>query len=97
MLDTLLPDLPFARGDKVALLVSGLGATPLMEQYILYGEVADYLREAGVEIGFSRVGNLFTSLEMMGVTVTLTRLDERLSRALHHPCRSIGITVGDAS
>jgi phosphoenolpyruvate---glycerone phosphotransferase subunit DhaK len=97
MLDTLLPDLPFARGDKVALLISGLGATPLMEQYILYGEVADYLREAGIEIGFSRVGNLFTSLEMMGVTVTLTRLDERLSRALHHPCRSIGITVGDAS
>jgi dihydroxyacetone kinase-like protein len=97
MLDRLLPDLPFARGDKVALLLSGLGATPLMEQYILYGEVADYLREAGIEIGFSRVGNLFTSLEMMGVTVTLTRLDAELAAGLAHPCQSIGITVGDAS
>jgi len=97
MLDTLLPDLPFARGDQVSLLVSGLGATPLMEQYILYGEAAAYLREAGIEIGFSRVGNLFTSLEMMGVTITLTRLDAGLADALAHPCKSIGITVGDAA
>jgi dihydroxyacetone kinase-like protein len=97
MLDRLLPDLPFARGDKVALLLSGLGATPLMEQYILYAEVADYLREAGIEIEFSRVGNLFTSLEMMGVTVTLTKLDAGLSASLAYPCQSIGITVGNAS
>ncbi|RFU49037.1 dihydroxyacetone kinase subunit DhaK [Paraburkholderia sp. DHOC27] len=97
MLDKLLTDLPFTRGDKVALLLSGLGATPLMEQYILYGEVAGYLHEAGIEIGFSRVGNLFTSLEMMGVTVTLTKLDSELAACLAHPCQSIGITVGEAS
>jgi phosphoenolpyruvate---glycerone phosphotransferase subunit DhaK len=97
MLDKLVADLPFARGDRVSLLVSGLGATPLMEQYILYAEVADYLREAGIEIAFSRVGNLFTSLEMMGVTLTLTRLDAELSACLAYPCHSIGITVGEAS
>lgn len=97
MLDKVVSDLPFARGDKVALLVSGLGATPLMEQYILYGEVADYLREAGIEIGFARVGNLFTSLEMMGVTVTLTRLDDELAACLAYPCHSIGVSVGGAS
>jgi dihydroxyacetone kinase-like protein len=68
-----------------------------MEQYILYAEVADYLRESGIEIQFSRVGNLFTSLEMMGVTVTLTKLDTKLSACLAYPCQSIGITVGDAS
>jgi len=50
MLDKLLPDLPFARGDKVSVLLSGLGATPLMEQYVLYAEVADCLREAGIEL-----------------------------------------------
>jgi dihydroxyacetone kinase len=97
MLDKLVADLPFARGDKVALLVSGLGATPLMEQYILYGEVADYLRDAGIEVTFSRVGNLFTSLEMMGVTVTLTRLDDQLAASLAYPCRSIGISVEGAA
>jgi dihydroxyacetone kinase len=96
MLDKLLPDLPFARGDKVSVLLSGLGATPLMEQYILYGEVADYLREAGIDIQFSFVGNLFTSLEMMGVTLTLTKLDDELSACLAHPCQSIGLNVGDA-
>jgi dihydroxyacetone kinase-like protein len=96
MLDKLLPDLPFARGDKVSVLLSGLGATPLMEQYVLYAEVADCLREAGIDIEFSFVGNLFTSLEMMGVTLTLTKLDAELSASLAHPCRSIGLTVGGA-
>lgn len=96
ILDKLLPDLPIVRGDKVSVLLSGLGATPLMEQYILYGEVVDYLSEAGVEVEFSFVGNLFTSLEMMGVTLTLTKLDDELSRCLAHPCQSIGLKVGDA-
>ncbi|WP_420991956.1 dihydroxyacetone kinase subunit DhaK [Cupriavidus sp. 30B13] len=95
MLDQLLADLPVARGDRVAVLLSGLGATPLMEQYILYGEVAGYLREAGIDVECSFVGNLFTSLEMMGVTLTLTRLDAELGACLAHPCRSIGLTVGD--
>ncbi len=96
MLDKLLPDLPFARGDQVSVLVSGLGATPLMEQYILYAEVADILRDAGIDITFSRVGNLFTSLEMMGVTLTLTKLDSAMRADLALPCESIGLTVGDA-
>ena len=47
MLDTVLPDLPFASGDRVAVLVSGLGATPVMEQYVLYGRVAAVLTYAG--------------------------------------------------
>jgi dihydroxyacetone kinase len=67
-----------------------------MEQYVLYAEVADCLREAGIDIEFSFVGNLFTSLEMMGVTLTLTKLDAELSACLAHPCRSIGLTVGEA-
>jgi len=75
MLDTLLPDLPFAPGDRVAVLLSGLGATPLMEQYILYGEVARRLQERGIQVAFRLVGNLFTSLEMMGITLTLMQLD----------------------
>ncbi|WP_458070349.1 dihydroxyacetone kinase subunit DhaK [Rhodanobacter sp. BL-MT-08] len=94
MLDIVLPDFPIARGDEVAVLISGLGATPVMEQYILYAEVADQLAAAGVKIGFRFVGNLFTSLEMMGVTLTITRLDDELRELLAHPCSSIGLTVG---
>jgi dihydroxyacetone kinase len=95
MVDALLPDLPFVRGDKVSILLSGLGATPLMEQYILYADVADYLNEAGIKASYSFVGNLFTSLEMMGVTLTLTRLDPELDVCLAYPCSSIGLTVGE--
>jgi len=98
MLDTLLPDLPIVRGDRVALLLSGLGATPLMEQYILYGEVARRLHEGGITVAFNLVGNLFTSLEMMGVTLTLMRLDDELLECLEAPCRSVGLSVaGSAS
>ncbi|MBP6653945.1 MAG: dihydroxyacetone kinase subunit DhaK, partial [Propionivibrio sp.] len=68
MLKVILPDLPFVKNDRVALLVSGLGATPIMELYILYGEIAKRLEAQGITVVFNKVGNLFTSLEMMGVT-----------------------------
>lgn len=97
MLDTVLKDLPFSRGDKVSVLISGLGATPLMEQYILYADVAALLHEAGIDVRFSFVGNLFTSLEMMGVTLTVTKLDDELAECLAYPCSSIGLKVGATS
>ena len=93
MLDTVLPDLPFGRGDDVAVLVSGLGATPVMELYILYGHVAEILAERGIAVRHRFVGNYFTSLEMMGASLTLTRLDGELERLLGAPARSIGLTV----
>ena len=97
MMETILADLPFARGDDVAVLVSGLGATPVMELYILYAHVAEILAEAGIRVRHRFVGNYFTSLEMMGASVTLTRLDAELDRLLGAKARSIGLTVtGDA-
>ncbi len=97
MLNVVLPDLPFVGGDRVAVLVSGLGATPMMEQYILYGEIVKRLQAQGITVAFNRVGNLFTSLEMMGVTLTVMKLDEELEICLTYPCQSMGLTVaGDA-
>lgn len=93
MLAAVLPDLPFASGDRVAVLVSGLGATPLMEQYILYAELAQRLQARGITIAFKQVGNLFTSLEMMGVTLTVMKLDDELETCLQQPCQSVGLTV----
>lgn len=93
MLSVVLPDLPILEGDRVAVLLSGLGATPQMEQYILYGEIARRLRARGISIAFNLVGNLFTSLEMMGVTLTLMKLDDELEACLKAPCQSVGITV----
>ena len=98
MLKVVLPDLPFGKGDRVALLVSGLGATPIMELYILYGELAKRLEAQGITIVFNKVGNLFTSLEMMGVTLTMMKVDDELEACLKAPCDCVGINVaGNAS
>ncbi len=93
MVDTVLPDLPFQAGDEVAVLLSGLGATPIMELYILYARIAELLGDRKIGIGCNFVGNLFTSLEMMGVTLTIMKLDSELKSCLTYPCRSLGITV----
>ncbi len=93
MLETVLPDLPFESGAKVALLISGLGATPIGELYILYGRLAEVLQAKGIQVRSKFVGNYFTSLEMMGVTLTLMNLDDELEACLAYPCHSLGLTV----
>ncbi len=93
MVNRITADLPFGRGDDVAVLVSGLGATPLMELYLLYGHVDELLRARGITPRHRFVGNYFTSLDMMGVSVTLTRLDAELDRLIAAPARSLGLTV----
>lgn len=93
MLGYVLPDLPFAAGDDLAVLVSGLGATPVMELYILYDRIAEVVGEKGMRIAHCFVGNYFTSLEMMGVTLTVMKLDAELDRLIGAPARSIGLSV----
>ena len=92
MLDIVLPDLPFEKGDEVCVLLSGLGATPLMEQYIVYNRVEDLLSEKGISVYRSYVGNYFTSLEMMGVTLMVMRLDHEMKELLDMECESMGLT-----
>lgn len=73
MVDIVLPDYPFKTGDEVVVLVSGLGATPVMELYVLYNEIEKIMVEKGIKIYKSYVGNYFTSLEMMGATLTVMK------------------------
>ena len=92
MCDVILPDLPFASGDEVVVLVSGLGSTPLLEQYIFYGEVEKILTEKGIKVHQALVGNYFTSLEMAGITLTLMKLDDELKECFDLECNSVGLT-----
>lgn len=92
MVDTILPDLPFVRGDEVVVLLSGLGATPVMELYILFARVAELLSDAGLTIYKPYVGNYFTSLEMMGATLTLMKLDDELKSMIGMDAESMGLT-----
>lgn len=91
MLDLILPDLPFVSGDEVVVLLSGLGATPVMEQYIVYDRVEEVLEEKGIKVYRSYVGNYFTSLEMMGVTLTVMKLDDELKECIDMPVNSAGL------
>lgn len=91
MMDIVLPDLPFSSGDEVAVLVSGLGATPVMELYIIYNEYEKILAKKQISIYRSYVGNYFTSLEMMGVTLTVMKLDGELKSLLDAPADSVGL------
>ncbi len=90
-LDTVLPDLPFEKGNEVVVLVSGLGATPVMELYIFFHKVADLLAEKGISIYRSYVGDYFTSLEMMGVTLTIMNVDEELKELIDLDADSMGL------
>lgn len=92
MTDLVAGDKPFVKGDEVAVLVSGLGATPVMEQYIFYHEVESILREKGILVYRSYVGNYFTSLEMNGVTLTIMKLDDELKTCLDEEVETMGIT-----
>jgi dihydroxyacetone kinase-like protein len=92
MMDRILADQDFD-GEDVAVLISGLGATPVMELYILYSHVDEILRARGITPRHRFVGNYFTSLEMMGASITVTRLDAELDRLIGAPAHSLGLTV----
>ncbi len=91
MCNIILPDLPFIENDEVVVLISGLGATPCMEQYIVFNEVEKILSEKGIKIHISYVGNYFTSLEMSGITVTVMKLDEELKECMNFEADSMGL------
>jgi len=91
MCDVIIPDLPFTSGDEVVVLISGLGSTPVMELYILYNDVQRILKEKGIKIHVSYVGNYFTSLEMAGATLTLMKLDDELKTCIDYECDSTGM------
>ena len=79
LLDTILADIDCS-SKEVILLVNGMGATPLMELYIINNFVQDYLKEKGVKIYDTQVGNYMTSIEMAGFSLTLLRLDDEMKR-----------------
>lgn len=78
IIDAILADLELRPGDRVLALVSGLGATPHQELFIVFRRLHDLLAAAGIQVARQLVGNYVTSLDMAGCTVTLMRLDPDL-------------------
>lgn len=85
MLDLLLPELPLSSGDRVAVLVNSLGATPHEELFIVYRRVAQVLAARGVRPAMPLIGRYATSMEMTGLSLTLMPLDDELHSLLSAP------------
>lgn len=92
LVDPIVADLS-ARGPAIVLL-SGLGGTPLIEQYLMYGEIAPLLEEAGIDVQRSLVGNYITSLDMAGVSLTVVAADDELLRLWDAPVVTPGLRWG---
>ena len=90
MVEALLKDLPFARGDEIALVINNFGATTMMEMLIVNRRVRQILAEAGISVYRTHMGSWLTVQEMAGFSITFMRLDEELKRYLDMPCDSFG-------
>ena len=63
-------------GERYALLINGMGATPLMEQYVFANDVASILGDAGLDVAFKKLGNYMTSIDMAGLSLTLMKIED---------------------
>ena len=94
LLEPVLEDLPFRRGDSVIAFVNGLGGSPLIELYLMYNEVNRILTASGVGVARSLVGPYITSLDMAGCSLTLLRLDDELTALWDAPVNTTGLRWG---
>jgi phosphoenolpyruvate---glycerone phosphotransferase subunit DhaK len=94
LVQPILQDLPFSSGDAVLAFVNGMGGTPLIELYVMFGEVARVLGAHGITIERSLVGSYITSLEMAGCSITLLRLDDELVQLWDAPVSTPALRWG---
>ncbi|HJW75155.1 MAG TPA: dihydroxyacetone kinase subunit DhaK, partial [Thermoleophilia bacterium] len=86
--------LPFREDDEVLAFVNGMGGTPLMELYVVYGELHRLLESRGIRIARNMVGSYMTALDMAGCSITLLRLDEELASLWDAPVRTPALRWG---
>ncbi len=92
LVESIVSDLPFNEGDEVAVMVNGLGATPMMELYILNKSVAELCEQKGIKVYRTYVGEYMTALEMTGASVTFLKLDDELKALLDAPADTPAFT-----
>lgn len=85
MVRKITADMPLQSGDEVSVMINGLGATPLEEQFIVYGKIHALLQEMGVSVVMPHIGEFATSMEMAGMSATIIKLDAQLKELLRAP------------
>lgn len=91
MTEAILTDFDFDENRKLAVMISGLGSTMLMEQYVICGEVLAILKEQGHQVERVYVGNFVTSLDMGGLSLTIVDLDEEITQLLEADGQAAGL------
>ena len=94
MMEAVVDDLPFKKGDEVLAFVNGMGGTPLLELYIVYHEVVEFLAAKGITIARNLVGNYITSLDMQGCSITLMKMDDELKKMWDYPVHTPALRWG---
>ena len=91
LIDKLDDEMHLSSDKKYACLVNGMGATPLMEQYIFANDVYNKLENFNIKPVFTKVGNYMTSIDMAGISLTLFEIkDDKWLEALNEPVETIG-------
>jgi dihydroxyacetone kinase-like protein len=94
MVDAVVSDLPFKRGDRLIAMVNGMGGSPLMELYLVYNELHKICNGKGLIIARRLVGNFITSLEMAGCSITLMKADDELLQLWDAPVNTPALRWG---
>ncbi|NQK31161.1 hypothetical protein HO503_07340 [Streptococcus suis] len=76
LVEKLAEDFDIQDGERYGVLINGLGATPLMEQYVFSNDVAQLLAKKGVVVNYKKIGNYMTSIDMAGLSLTLIKLED---------------------
>jgi len=86
VMERIIKDFPFVKGDEVIPFINGSGGTTLMELLIVYGEVSKYLEEIGIRMFKPLVAEMVTTQEMAGVSISLLKVDDEMKRLWLAPC-----------
>lgn len=85
IMDVVVPELKLVKGDEVDVLINSLGATPLMDLFVMYRKVSHILEDKGIKVHKSFVGSYASTMNMPGCSVTLLKVDSELKRLIDLP------------
>ncbi|MDT2850299.1 dihydroxyacetone kinase subunit DhaK [Vagococcus carniphilus] len=89
LVEKLKNEFEWKKGDSYAVLVNGLGGTPLMEQFVFMNDVKELFDKEGLDIEFKKVGDLMTAIDMAGLSLTMVKLEDNWKEQLNHPVTTI--------
>jgi len=94
LMEPIIKDLPYKRGDEVLLFVNGMGGTPPIELYIVYRKAHEIAKKNGLKVVRNLIGPYITSLEMAGCSITMLKMDDDLLKLWDFPVKTIGLRWG---